>query len=152
MANMQERLKTLLRCNGLRVTKQRVAILEVLDYRPDEHFTAEQIYDCVKKSYPEIGLATVYRTIQVLSDLKLIDKLILDDGCIRYEIGKDNLSSSTQHHHHHLICTKCGKVFTFREDLLEALESEIYKTMGFEVINHEVKLYGICKDCLKSSD
>ena len=146
ITDMQERFKTLLKQNGLKVTTQRVAILEVLSNRPDEHLTAEEIYDCVKEMFPDIGLATVYRTIQVLSELKLIDKLNLNDGYTRYEIGKEGLDNSS-HHHHHLICLDCGQVLAFQDDLLERLEAKIEETMGFTVVNHEVKLYGTCLDC-----
>ena len=146
MTNMQERFKTLLKENGLKVTTQRVAILEVLSNRPDEHLTAEEIYDCVKEMFPDIGLATVYRTIQVLSELKLIDKLNLNDGYTRYEIGKEGIESSS-HHHHHLICLDCGQLFSFQDDLLDRLEAKIEESMGFTVVNHEVKLYGTCLEC-----
>ena len=145
---MQERFKTLLKQNGLKVTTQRVAILEVLSNRPGEHLTAEEIYDCVKEMFPDIGLATVYRTIQVLSDLKLIDKLNLNDGYTRFEIGSDSVGSNS-HHHHHLICLECGQVLTFQDDLLETLEAKIEESMGFTVVNHEVKLYGTCLECKK---
>ncbi len=145
MSDMQENFKSLLKQNGLKVTTQRIAILEVLSNRPDEHLTAEDIYDCVKNMYPDIGLATVYRTIQVLSELKLIDKLNLNDGFVRYEIGKG--SKEDCHHHHHLICVNCGQVFTFQDDLLENLEQKIEATMDFQVLNHEVKLFGICSTC-----
>lgn len=149
MADMQEQFKSMLKQNGLKVTTQRIAILEVLSSRPDEHLTAEEIYDCVKNKYPEIGLATVYRTIQVLSDLNLIDKLNLDDGFVRYEIGKKE-EGHCGHHHHHLICLDCGRVFTFEDDLLEALEQRIEETMDFQVLDHEVKLYGRCNTCKKN--
>lgn len=146
MTDMQENFKSLLKQNGLKVTTQRIAILEVLSNRPDEHLTAEDIYDCVRNMYPDIGLATVYRTIQVLSELKLIDKLNLNDGYVRYEIGKGSKETSV-HHHHHLICVNCGQVFTFQDDLLENLEQKIEATMDFQVLNHEVKLFGICSVC-----
>lgn len=146
MTDMQENFKSLLKQNGLKVTTQRIAILEVLSNRPDEHLTAEDIYDCVKNMYPDIGLATVYRTIQVLSELKLIDKLNLNDGYVRYEIGKGSKDDCV-HHHHHLICMNCGQVFTFQDDLLENLEQKIEATMDFQVLNHEVKLFGICSAC-----
>ncbi|MBE5961564.1 MAG: transcriptional repressor [Lachnospiraceae bacterium] len=149
MTEVQEQFRTLLKQNGLKITAQRIAILEVLSNRPDEHLTAEEIYDCVKDMYPEIGLATVYRTIQVLSDLKLIDKLNLDDGYVRYEIGSESKEHCGHHHHHHLICLDCGKVLTFQDDLLENLEHRIKETMDFEVVDHEVKLYGVCSDCKK---
>lgn len=148
MAGLQEEFKSLLKQNGLKVTTQRVAILEVLNNRPEEHLTAEEIYDCVRIKYPEIGLATVYRTIQVLSELHLIDKLNLDDGYVRYEIGKHQ-EKKRGHHHHHLICLECGQVFAFQDDLLENLEDRIFKTLDFEVVDHEVKLFGHCSQCKK---
>ena len=146
MPDNQQDFKELLKKNGLKVTTQRIAILTVLQNRPGEHLTAEEIYDCVRRDYPEIGLATVYRTIQVLSELSLIDKLNLDDGCVRYEIGKVRSEDRT-HHHHHLICLKCGAVLTFEYDLLETLEEQIERLMDFQVVDHEVKLYGYCKVC-----
>lgn len=145
MPGNEEQFKQLLKRNGLKVTTQRVAILDVLNSRPDMHLTVEEIYDFVKVEYPEIGLATVYRTIQLLSDLGLIDKLNLDDGYVRYEIGKSD--SEEAHHHHHLICLNCGNIYAFQDDLLELLEERIKETMGFEVADHEVKLYGHCKIC-----
>ena len=148
MPDNQDMFKKLLKKNGLKVTTQRVAILEVLSSRPGKHLTAEEIYDFVKKKYPDIGLATVYRTIQVLSDLNLIDKLNLDDGYVRYEIGKKD-NEDNGHHHHHLICLECGSIFSFQDDLLEALEEHIEETLGFKVVDHEVKLYGHCKKCLE---
>ncbi len=147
MPENQEQFKSLLKQNGLKVTTQRVAILEVLNSRPGKHLTAEEIYDCVKKRYPEIGIATVYRTIQMLSELNLIDKLNLGDGYVRYEISKKG-KEETSHHHHHLICLDCGNIFAFQDDLLETLEERIKESMGFTVVDHEVKLYGHCKKCL----
>lgn len=146
MPDNQEQFKNLLKQNGLKVTNQRIAILEVLNSRPGEHLTAEEIYDLVRVDYPDIGLATVYRTIQLLSELNLIDKLNLDDGYVRYEIGKFDQEDSG-HHHHHLICLDCGGIYTFQDDLLETLETRIKDTLGFDVVDHEVKLYGHCKKC-----
>lgn len=150
MPENQEYFKKILKKNGLKVTTQRMKILEVLQSRPDKHLTAEEIYECVKEDYPDIGLATVYRTIQMLSCLKLIDKLNLDDGCVRYEIGKidDNINNN-HHHHHHLICLDCGKVLSFKDDLLETLETKIKDEMGFNVVDHEVKMLGYCNECNK---
>lgn len=145
MPDKQERFKTLLRQKGLKVTIQRIAILEALESRPDKHLTAEEIYECVKMKNPEIGLATVYRTIQLLAELNLIDKLNLGDGYVRYEIGQG--SDDSTHHHHHLICLNCGNVLTYQGDLLETLEHRIREAMDFEVVDHEVKLFGYCKDC-----
>ena len=146
MAVDREGFKTLLKNKGLKITNQRLLVLEALSACPDRHLTAEEIYEIVKTDCPEIGLATVYRTIQLLFELHLIDRINLDDGFVRYEIGTAKESES-KHHHHHLICQKCGRIVSFEDDLLEELEDKILNTTGFWVINHEVKLYGYCKKC-----
>ena len=87
MAISQEEFKKLLKEKGLKVTNRRLLVLEVLADHRDTHMTAEDIYDLVKEDYPEIGLATIYRTLQLLLNMQLVDRINLDDGCIRYEIG-----------------------------------------------------------------
>lgn len=148
MAISQEEFKKLLKEKGLKVTNQRLLVLEVLADHRDTHMTAEDIYDLVKEDYPEIGLATIYRTLQLLLNMQLVDRINLDDGCVRYEIG-DQLSGKSKHHHHHLICKTCGKVLPFRHDLLDDLERHIEEETGFHVLDHELKFYGQCKECLK---
>ena len=132
---------------GLKMTRQRLVVLEVLAENPEQHLTAEEIYERVKVENPDIGLATVYRTVQLLLELELIDRINLDDGFIRYEIG--SIEEKEHHRYHHLICMRCGKVSAFQDDMLEALESGVREALGFQVIDHEVKLYGYCKDCLE---
>ena len=142
----REEFKKRLKEKGLKVTNQRLVVLEALETSSNQHLTAEQIFDLVKADNPEIGLATVYRTIQVLLELHLIDRVNFDDGSERYEIVRMG-TKGARHHHHHLICINCGKVFEFEEDMMEGLETEIEKKTGFQVIDHEVKLYGYCKEC-----
>lgn len=144
MQNENEGFKALLKSKGLKVTNQRIAVLEVLQSGTDRHLTAEEIFDLVREKHPDIGLATVYRTIQLLVDMKLIEKLSLDDGFIRYEIDKD---TDTGHRHHHLVCLGCGKVICFQKDLVTSLETEIAKSLDFYVKDHELKVYGYCKNC-----
>ena len=105
----QDLFKRLLREKGLKVTSQRMLVLEIMAEHPGEHLTAEEIFDLARHSYPEIGLATVYRTLQVLVDLRIIDKISLDDGSARYELGQE--LGSSRHHHHHAICLGCRTVF-----------------------------------------
>lgn len=142
----REEFKRLLKQNGQKVTNQRLLVLEAIASKPDKHLTAEEIFELVKVDYPEIGLATIYRTIQLLSELHLIDRINFDDGFVRYEIGSTQ-NREQKHHHHHLICKKCGKVISFRDDLLEELEEKITATTGFTIVDHEVKLYGYCVEC-----
>lgn len=141
--NLKERLKD----KGFKLTRQRRNIIEVLLEKKGEHLTSEEIYDIVKVSCPEIGLATVYRTLQVLDGLGYINKLNLDDGCVRYEL---NLNTDA-HNHHHLICNKCGKIIEVQEDLLDPVEENISKKYEFKITNHDLKFHGICKDCLKKA-
>ncbi|MDE6959737.1 MAG: transcriptional repressor [Lachnospiraceae bacterium] len=142
----REGFENLLRGKGLKVTAQRIAVLSVLSEKPDSHLTAEEIYDLVKVSSPDIGLATVYRTIQILLELKIIDRIYLDDGYVRYEMGHV-YEDEDSHHHHHLICVKCGRVMSFQGDLLEAFETRMEQETGFLIQDHDVKLYGFCKNC-----
>lgn len=146
MAVDREEVKKLLWERGLKVTRQRIMVLEAIASCPEEHLTAEEIFELVKVDCPEIGLATVYRTIQLLSELRLIDRISFDDGFVRYEMGSAP-NQKQKHHHHHLICMKCGKVISFQDDLLEELEAKIAVTTGFRVVDHEVKLYGYCVEC-----
>lgn len=141
-----DHFKELLKSKGLKITTQRMVILEVLSESPRAHLTAEEIYELVCKKRPEIGIATVYRTLKLLTELGLIDTLDLDDGFVRYELAG---ASSDGHHHHHLICTECGKVLEFKEDLMEVLETKIELTTGFTICDHEVKMFGYCAECKK---
>ena len=140
-AIFKERLKA----QGCKLTLQRRSVLDVLVAHCDEHLSTEEIYDRVKENYPEIGLATVYRTVQLFEDMGIIDRLNFDDGCSRFELT----SSNTVHHHHHLICEGCNKVFEVENDLLEEIESEIEKKYNFKIHDHNLMFYGHCKDCLK---
>lgn len=143
----RERFQKILKEKGLKVTSQRMVVLEALGQNPEKHLTAEEIYEIVKVGNPEIGLATVYRTVQLLLELELIERINLDDGYVRYEIG--DMEEEPHHRHHHLICLKCGSVSAFQDDMLEVLENSVKSSMGFQVTDHEVKLYGYCADCLR---
>ena len=144
MAVNEAHFRKLLREKGLKVTNQRLRILEVLESSPNRHLTAEEIYRQVKDTCPDMGLATVYRTIQLFLELQLIDRIDLNDGLVRYEIGE---AGQTKQRHHHLICRACGKVQAFEDDLLEELETKLLSELSFQVVDHEVKLFGYCREC-----
>ncbi|MGL5506652.1 MAG: Fur family transcriptional regulator [Paraclostridium sp.] len=142
--NTMELLKEKLKETGFKITPQRRAIVEILLKHKDKHLSSEEIYDLVRVDCPEIGLATVYRTMQLLDDVGAISKLNLDDGCIRYEIDLDD---SDAHNHHHLICKNCGCIIEVKEDLLESIEEQIQNIYNFNILDHDVKFYGLCEDC-----
>lgn len=143
MVNPSENFKEHLKEKGYKLTSQRQAVLDIILEHNGQHLSTEEIYDLVKINHPEIGLATVYRTLILMDRLGLIYKLDLDDGCSRYELNKIN----EDHKHHHLICTKCGSVSEVQDDLLEALEEQILKKNNFIVKDHRVKFYGLCGKC-----
>ena len=128
---------------GYKMTPQRKQILQIFVEHP-EHLSAEDVYGILRDRDSEIGLATVYRALDLLSDLGILVKIDFGDGCARYEL---NTADPNVHHHHHLICVKCRKVIEFEEDLLDKLEATISKKSGFQILNHEVKFFGYCKDC-----
>ena len=144
--NTEKMLKEKLREKGLKVTRQRLLILSVLEQNGGRHMTAEDIYELVAEDYPEIGLATVYRALQLLWEIQLVDRINLDDGCVRYEIGH-LIKGDAKHNHHHLICRACGRVIPFADDLLDDLEHHIEEATGFHVLDHELKFYGLCREC-----
>jgi Fe2+/Zn2+ uptake regulation proteins len=148
MGISQDELVSLLKEKGLKVTTQRKEVLDVLLENEGKHLSPEEIYNSIKLKNPEIGLATVYRTLILLDSMEVIYKIDLDDNCARYELNRNK----EDHRHHHLICTVCGKVQEVEEDLLESLESEIKKKKNFTVHDHRVKFYGICGDCAKKDD
>lgn len=145
----EEKVKDLLLEKGLKVTSQRLMVLNILSAHGDEHLTVEEIYDLAKEESPEIGLATIYRTVQVLLELHVIEKVTFDDGFARYELNGEETGSG--HRHHHAICTQCGKVYSLETDLLDTLEKQVFESLGFEVTDHEVKLYGLCSACRRKA-
>lgn len=147
MEKIQKTFEERLKAKGYRFTGQRRAILNCIINNQDDHLSSEEIHYLVKEDFPEIGLATVYRTLLLFEKIELIHKIDFDDGKNRYELNKNN--DLHLHHHHHLICTKCGMISEVKEDLLGQLEDEIFKKSGFLIKNHSVKFYGTCSDCLK---
>ncbi len=130
--------------NDYKLTPQREIILQTFTDNTDQHLSAEDVYGLVKAKHPEIGLATIYRTLDLLAELQVLQKLNFGDGRSRYEFNDKEV-----HHHHHLICLGCGIVAEFSEDLLEKLEQAISNHNGFKITDHELKFYGYCHDCQK---
>lgn len=128
---------------GYKLTPQREATLKVLLENEEDHLSAEEVYMLVKLKSPEIGLATVYRTLEMLTDLKIIDKVNFDDGLARYDLRK----AGDKHFHHHLMCLECGKIEEVKDDLLFDVEQIVQSDYSFLVKDHRLTFHGICKDC-----
>ena len=132
-----------------KMTPQRQIVLQIFLDRPGEHLSAEDVHGILRNNHSEIGLATVYRSLELLSGLGILQKMEFGDGCSRYEV---NTTDPSAHHHHHLICNGCGKVIEFEDDLLEELEQDISRKSGFKIIDHQVKFFGYCKECQDSGE
>jgi Fur family transcriptional regulator, ferric uptake regulator len=138
-----EKIKQQLLAQGYKLTPQREATVRVLLEHEEDHLSAEDVFMLVKDKAPEIGLATVYRTLELLSELHVVEKMNFGDGVARYDLRDD----STRHHHHHLICVQCGSVDEIMEDWLTPLEERLENEFQFHVLDHRLDFQGICKRC-----
>lgn len=136
-----------LKAKESKLTTRRELILRVLLENNGKHLSAEEVYNLVKREAPDVGLATVYRTLELFQEFDLIQTIDFGDGRKRYEFGSE--SGENHHHHHHLICTKCGSIIEVNEDLLEELENRVSKKHNFTVTDHQLKIFGVCDQCNK---
>lgn len=127
---------------GLKSTIQRDAILKLF-VDAGEHLSAEELYERVKKRYPGIGYATVYRTLKLLAGAGIAEERRFEDGFTRYEF------KATEGHHDHLICTECGDIVEFENEQIEILQRNVAKKNGFHVQSHKLEIYGLCSSCHK---
>jgi len=140
-----------MRGHASRWTAPREAIIDLLS-RTSRHMSAKEIYAALYKAYPGIGLTTVYRTLDLLSRMGLINKISIGDGQGRFEF---NQKDKKEHHHHHLICTGCGRIIDYRDFLDEELElvrkteRSLAKKYDFHITDHNIEFYGLCEKCQK---
>ena len=133
---------------GFRLTLPRQAILNVFIQNP-KHLSAEEVFLLLHKDYPGIGLATVYRTLDLLTQMGLIFKFDFGDGRSRYELADETIKA----HHHHLICTRCGRIIDYSDfaekekKFIKELETELSKKYKFKISSHQVHFYGLCEEC-----
>jgi Fur family ferric uptake transcriptional regulator len=107
-----------------------------------DHLTPAAIYEKVHQEHPSIGLATIYRTLDILTKLGLICELHAGGSCHSY-------TTSASEHHHHLICSNCGKVVDFSSYDLSLLKQRLSLETGFEINDHLLEFIGLCQACQK---
>lgn len=143
-----------LRDCGYRITIARQAVLDLLS-KTEEHLSAEDIFFAVYKKHPNIGLTTVYRTLELFVQMGLIYKFDFGDGRARYELIE---GPKGKEHHHHLVCTECGRVIDYTDfiddelELLKRTEKELSKKYNFEIKGHLIQFYGLCESCRKKKE
>ena len=126
--------------NNLKITKQRRTVLKIF-LESKDHVSVEELYNEVLKTEPKIGLATVYRTLALLTKSGLALEMDFGDGQKRYE------SSYRSLHHDHMVCTECGKILEFNHPLIEKYQEEVAKQKNFRITSHKLDLFGLCEDC-----
>lgn len=129
-----------LRERGLKFTRARRDLLRKI-FSMHDHFTAEQLLDRLKEAGLEASKATVYRTLSVLLECDLLNAHDFGEGALYYEhtFGHD--------HHDHLFCLNCKSITEFREPSIEDSQVRITESLGFRMLAHSLKIYGICQEC-----
>ncbi len=130
----------ILREKGHKLTPQRRAVLKTIAATCD-HLTPEAIFKKVKQDNPDIGLVTIYRTLDLLSELHLVCRVHALDGCRSYMMRRPT------EHHHHMVCSQCGRVVDFTGCSLADLEQRLSEETRFEINGHLLEFYGLCPDC-----
>lgn len=118
---------------GLRITGPRRAILKVLEESSD-HPDVEELHSRVREIEPGINIATVYRTLNVLDEHDLVERHSFDDGRTRYE-------TIPEEHHDHFIDVDTGEVVEFISEEIEAMQEEIARRHGFEIVSHRLDIF-----------
>jgi Fur family ferric uptake transcriptional regulator len=136
-----EELKRILKEKQLKFTRQRELVLKAL-YDNAGHFSPEEIHRLVQQAAPDakVGIATVYRTLALLEEEGLAESISFGKEGKRYEIG-------LKKHHDHLICTRCGKIIEFVDEVIEERQEAVGRRFDFTITDHTMKIIGICKEC-----
>lgn len=131
-----------LRKAGLKVTLPRLKVLEILETSELRHMSAEDVYKALLDMGEEIGLATVYRVLTQFEGAGLVSRLSIEGGHAVFELEDGS-------HHDHLFCVRCNRIEEFMDDVIEQRQRAIAKEKGFEMTDHSLYIYGICKQCQK---
>ena len=132
-----EELTTALRQEGFRITPQRVAILDYL-LKTDDHPSAESIHKIIQEKYPMVSLSTVYKTLDLLREKKLVNEIEVD-GEARFDAHTDS--------HINLVCMNCGKIDDIDEDSLNDIQNRAARKSKYMILKGSFELFGYCNDC-----
>ncbi|MFH1157017.1 MAG: transcriptional repressor [Pseudomonadota bacterium] len=143
MADHKKRFEDIirkLRDNGQKITPQRLAIVEILA-KSEDHPSVENIHAQIKKNFPTMSLATVYRNIVLIKSIGEVLELGFPDGSNRYD-------GNRPYPHPHVICIKCKKIVDPDLDTLDDLKNEVALETKFKILNHRLDFFGICSNCM----
>ena len=123
----------------LKLTSQRRTILR--QAMRDGHFSAEELLEYSKNADRTVSKATVYRTLTLLKESKILEEQDFGEGKKLYE------RSQGRKHHDHFVCIKCGRIIEFENDPIERLQDAEARRYGFQIVYHSLKLFGFCRNC-----
>jgi len=129
-----------LRKAGLKVTLPRMKILDILEHTSSRHQSAEDVYKALLDTGEDIGLATVYRVLTQFEAAGLVKRHHFEGGHSVFELNEGS-------HHDHIVCVKCGQVDEFIDDLIEKRQKAIAADLGYDLTDHCLYMYGICRKC-----
>lgn len=129
--------------SGLRLTGPRRAVAELIAARSG-HFTAADLVDAAKAKHPGLGRATIFRSLELLSSLGVVERLDLPNGEHAY-IGCE------PSHHHHVVCSNCGRSSDFDDADLSAVVDSVAHRTGYRIDSHRLELFGECASCQTSA-
>ena len=124
-----------LRKVGLKVTLPRVKILQILENSKNKHMSAEDVYKALIEGDQDVGLATVYRVLTQFEAAGLVTRHHFEGGHSVFEVDSGD-------HHDHLVCMETGAVIEFQNDTIERLQEQIAEELGYELVDHNLVLYG----------
>lgn len=139
MSTSSETWLTKLQTHGYRLTESRRAVVEVMG-SSDRALSPIEVFDIARTKYANIGLVTVYRTLEKLEELKLIQRVHQPQGC-------QSFIAAFTGHQHLILCSECGKVTFFEGDDLDIFFQSISNETGYEILDHWLQLFGICQEC-----
>jgi Fe2+ or Zn2+ uptake regulation protein len=125
--------------HGYRLTEARRAVVDAIQ-KSEYALTPVQVYDLARKKYAALGLVTVYRTLEKLEELHLIQRVHQPQGCQAF-------IAAGHGHEHLLLCQNCGQVTFFAGDDLDALIATISGKTGYQIQDHWLQLFGLCQAC-----
>ena len=123
----------------VRATRQRAAITELLD-TVEEFRSAQELHDELRRRGENIGLTTVYRTLQAMAASDQVDTL-------RTDTGESVYRRCSAHHHHHLVCRDCGATVEVDGPEVESWATHVAAAHGFSDVSHTVEIFGTCAAC-----
>jgi len=134
---------------GARITAPREVVLDIL-HETDDHVSAADVYVKAHSVNPNIGLTTVYRTLDMLTQMGIVQKFDFGDGKARYELVNN---PGGKKHHHHLVCLKCKAIIDYTEfiddeiEFIDKTQGKLSKKYDFDITDHAISFFGLCTRC-----